>query len=184
MMRQFCTADEIATALVAAARIEGECPIANAEGVYGLRARWFAMAALFDLFPQCEMCQIARGCGVSRASAMNARAQITSHRRKRTSWWDETKVGAVKTALAAAGYGQSAAPPAPPPQSPSRSRSDAPTEKGPLKDDKPLPPPRSVSPVRRAMTESDKELNRLLFGDPGGSSLRQLRGDPISNLLE
>lgn len=101
-MTTFCMADEIATAIVTAARLEGENPEAIARGAQGSRARWYAFAALVDAFPSNDYRAIAVGVGIFTQSTMvGSRALLASYRRgKGPSWWDEAKVDAVREALA------------------------------------------------------------------------------------
>ncbi|HEY8214687.1 MAG TPA: hypothetical protein VIG36_11225 [Methylocystis sp.] len=100
-MSTFCTADEIATAIVAAARIEGEDPEAIARGLLGSRARWYAFAALVDRFPENDYRAIALGVGIFNINSMSAaRAQLKSYRRGNApKWWDEAIVAKVASAL-------------------------------------------------------------------------------------
>ncbi|WP_159728342.1 hypothetical protein [Methylosinus sp. Ce-a6] len=103
-MTAFCTADEIATAIVAAARLEGEDPEAVARGVPGCRARWLAFAALVDAFPGNAYRAIAVGVGIFTQSTMvGSRALLASYRRgKGPIWWDEAKIAAIRLAVTAA----------------------------------------------------------------------------------
>jgi hypothetical protein len=98
----FCTADEIATAIVAAARLEGEDPEAIARGAQPSRARWYAAAALFDAFPNDDYRAIALGCGfLTQSTMVNSRSLVGFYRRgKGVKWWDESRVEVVAAALA------------------------------------------------------------------------------------
>ncbi len=101
-MTIFCTADEIAVAIVTAARLEGENPEEIAQGSFGIRARWFAFAALLDELPDNDYRAIALGVGIFNINSMvSARAALASYRRgKAPKWWDEGKVERVREALA------------------------------------------------------------------------------------
>ena len=95
----FCTADEIARAVVASARLFDEDPERIVQGLGGARARWYAFAALLGQFPQADYRAVARGCGFQAdTSIANSRAQLAFHRRK-TAWWDEGKVWGVLDVL-------------------------------------------------------------------------------------
>jgi hypothetical protein len=109
----FCTADEIATAIVAAARLEGEDPEAIARGAQPSRARWYAAAALFDAFPDNDYRAIALGCGfLTQSTMVSSRSLVGSYRRgKGAKWWDESRVEVVAAALAK--FRESAPPAAP-----------------------------------------------------------------------
>jgi len=117
-MTTFCTADEIALAIVAAARLEGEEPEQIARGHHGSRARWYAFATLVDTFPDNDYRAIALGCGfLSQSTNANSRAMLASYRRgKCPKWWDEGKIQSVGRVLAGLHLGPAAAPAALPPQ--------------------------------------------------------------------
>ena len=101
-MTAYCTADEIAVAIVAAARLEGENPEEIAQGSFGSRARWFAFAALVDSFPDNDYRALALGVGIFNINSMvSARATLASYwRGKAPKWWDEAKVERVRATLA------------------------------------------------------------------------------------
>lgn len=102
----FPTAHEISIAVVTAARLHGEDPIASVQGAEGMRGRWLATAALLEAFPGTPHPWIAQSCGVSgRSRCENSRAELRMkrfHERYRAKWWSDADFEAVKAALAEA----------------------------------------------------------------------------------
>lgn len=94
------SAEQMALALVLAARAAGELPILSARlegvlsGAVALRSRWVALAALLALHQQAEVQLIAEplGCG------FNPLRELAGHRG--SSRWDEDLVGQLFVALA------------------------------------------------------------------------------------
>ena len=92
-MIQFCTADEIAIAICAAAKIEGEDPLNVAQGGVPSHARYYAAAALFDVFPNFDFRAIGRGVGVmTHSSTGNLRSTIRYYRTGKGPKWFDAKV--------------------------------------------------------------------------------------------
>lgn len=102
MKKTFCTADEIAIAVVAASRIEGENPLKVIRGEYGSHARWFAIAALVETFPKADREAIGRGCGIRNKTVAESCGSVVHTKRRRT-WWNESAVSRVMAALVGAG---------------------------------------------------------------------------------
>ncbi len=69
----FPSADDVAVAIVAAARSEGEDPIACAQGALGLRCRHYAMAVLQEAFPVARKIRLAFVVGGAHGHAYNPR---------------------------------------------------------------------------------------------------------------
>ena len=90
---------QIAIAVVTACRLTGEDPVACARAVYGIRARYVALAALALALPQCRRASMALGVGFcdGTSSIGNARQRP---------WWNEDHVDEVVGALVAGLYGE------------------------------------------------------------------------------
>lgn len=92
--RAFPTADEVATAIVAAARLTGEDPVACIAGAPALRCRAFAFEALRSVFPEARVAGLGRCVGWQPSST---HGQIASA--KTRSWWSDDAVDEVVGAL-------------------------------------------------------------------------------------
>lgn len=96
---KYLTADEVATALVAACKLQGENPIKVASRKKESRARWYAFAALVDLFPDVDYRSIAHCVGFpTDNSIIRARGYLKHFRT--LDWWDEPRVKVVKASVA------------------------------------------------------------------------------------
>lgn len=91
---EFPTSDEIAVAIVTAARFHGEDSIETVTGTPGLRGRWIAVFALIDIFPDVPSSGLALKCGFLAGAA----AQITGQRNRviKLSWWRAAHLKKVK----------------------------------------------------------------------------------------
>ena len=101
----FPTADQIAIALVAAARALNEDPIAVARGVAGVRSRHVALGALVAAFPDARRVGLARCLGYPTPPS----AQAAVIHAKKARWWNELLVDEIVGALVAEQYGDRAA---------------------------------------------------------------------------
>lgn len=95
------TAEHVRTAVVAAARLTGEDPMAVFDGEGAPRARALAYAALAEVFPDQRMATTA--VQMSYPSANHAAAAL--HSARATSWWNEAWLDDVVGALVADRYG-------------------------------------------------------------------------------
>lgn len=104
----FPTADQIATAIVEACRLTGEDPIALVGGERGhkARARYVALAALMEAFPEAPKTGLARTLAFPTPKAA---AGNLSHQARKCLWWREEFVDEVVGALVAEQYGEQAA---------------------------------------------------------------------------
>jgi hypothetical protein len=105
------TAREVAVAIVAAARLCGEDPVAIAEGAVQKRSRYkrgryLAFAALRDAFPSAPKAPLARCCGFGK-SANNAAGNLKAARQN-SEWWRDDHLAMVAAALAGAEDGSGA----------------------------------------------------------------------------
>lgn len=100
----FPDAEAIACAIVEAARIYQEIPIAVARG-NASRARHVAFAALIDAYPGVSRVGLARCLGYR--NPKNGLAQV--YLARRAQWWNEDHVDEVVGALVADLYGEQAA---------------------------------------------------------------------------
>lgn len=97
----YCTADEIARAVVTAARLTGYDPIKAVAGGGDVRARWFAIAALLSVFPDADCRAIGRGCGILDAMVLGDLPRSIRVRRRNRRWWDQSIVDQTTLALKA-----------------------------------------------------------------------------------
>lgn len=178
----FPTADEIAVAIVTAARIEGEDPELIALGNRASRGRWYALAALLERFPDNDYRAIALRVGfVTQSTIGNSRATITQYRLGRgVAWWNEANVARVRAALDALADGvdcrlQVAAPVvAPAPEiaatAPLPAPVAPPAAKPALRDTGSLP-------IRRHAYRRSRVAVEILGDPPVGRSALDQRGD-------
>lgn len=101
----FPTADQIALAIVTAARIFGEDPFAVLTGELGVRTRHVVLCAMLEVFPDARRIGLSNCLGYSCARA--AKEQLRSARKGK--WWSEVAVDEVIGALVAPAYGEQAA---------------------------------------------------------------------------
>lgn len=94
----FPTAHEIATAIIAAASLHQEDPIATLQGAHDRRGRYLAFAALIEAFPSVQRYKLAGFCGFGKSST-KASSNLTLARK--WAWWRDSDLGTVKAALAA-----------------------------------------------------------------------------------
>ncbi len=94
-MDDFPNADQVATAIVEAARLTGENPQLCALARGGLRCRAIAMEALCLAFPTARRPGLARCVGYPKAAAFHGWLASA----KRASWWREEWVDEVVGAL-------------------------------------------------------------------------------------
>lgn len=92
--RAFPNAGEVATAIVAAARLTGEDPVACIAGAPALRCRAIAFEALRLVFPDARVAGLGRCVGWQPSST---HGQIASA--KSRSWWSDDAVDEVVGAL-------------------------------------------------------------------------------------
>ena len=96
---QWPTPDEVARAIVAASRLEGEEPLAVARGRERSRARVYAFAALAYRFPQIKQFRIAMLTGVSEQRAAATVISILNTVRlakgKNARWWNRERFARV-----------------------------------------------------------------------------------------
>lgn len=101
----FPTADQIAIAVVTAAKVLGEDPEAVVHGAPGLRARHVAMDALAAAFPEARRTGLARCLGYKAPRA--AQEAVVGARNSR--WWNEMVADEIVGLLVADAYGEQAA---------------------------------------------------------------------------
>ena len=98
MTSQFASADQIARAVVAAARLVGTDPLAIFEAepdIFRARARSLAIEALKIVLPDADRTALARGCGcLASAAGLALAAKARAAKWWREDWLDEV-VGAV-----------------------------------------------------------------------------------------
>jgi len=97
----FPTADQIATAIVAACRLTGDLPFATCMRQPS-RARAVAMAALIEVFPDARRIGIARCCGL--VTPANVSPILAAARAAK--WWRDDWVEEVVGLLVADSYGE------------------------------------------------------------------------------
>lgn len=90
----FPTADQVATAIVTAARLTGESPVACIAGEGGMHCRCFALEALKSVFPEARVAGLARCVGFNPATYGGSMASA-----KIRSWWSDEFVDEVVGAL-------------------------------------------------------------------------------------
>lgn len=105
MTGAFPTAEQIATALVAAARMSGEDPEAIVLLRQPSRARHVAFAALVATFTQARKTDLGRCCGYPKPHL--ARELLQQARNAKS--WDEDRVDEIVGVLVAERYGEQAA---------------------------------------------------------------------------
>lgn len=88
------TAEAVAAAVVAAARVTGEDPLSLADPV-GPRARFPALAALAVFYPECPPPMLGRCVGLN----SNVRGRLDQA--KNAKWWPEAGAAAVEAAVGA-----------------------------------------------------------------------------------
>lgn len=93
----FPSADRIAVAIVMAAQVHGEDPLAIARGVPGGRGRVLAYAALTEAYPQARKAGLSRCCAF--ISPATASAHLSNARKAR--WWNEDHLDEIVGALVA-----------------------------------------------------------------------------------
>lgn len=91
----FPTADQIALAVVMAARLHGEDPIAIVRGGGGTRARAVAFDALASAFDRAPKIRLARCCGYPSPHSSYALLQKAQSQK----WWSEDDVDEIVGAL-------------------------------------------------------------------------------------
>jgi hypothetical protein len=101
----FPTADQIALAIVTAARLTGEDPEAVLRGEYGVRARVYAMSGLLLAFPKARRVGLGECLGYPTPRAAQASVISSSN----TKGWREEWADEVLGALVAPLYGEGAA---------------------------------------------------------------------------
>lgn len=112
----FVSADMLARAIVTAAQATGEDAPGVAEGEWGSRARWHALAGLLRAFPDADYRALGRAVGiVSAHSVGNCRALARDYA-ARKKWWDARVVEDVVEAMMSAAAGQPQKPRAPAPE--------------------------------------------------------------------
>jgi hypothetical protein len=93
------TADEVAHAIIAASRLEGEDPIAVLKGRDRSRARVYAFAALAYRFPQVQQWRVAMLTGVSEDRAASTVIAILNTVRdakgKNARWWNRERFARI-----------------------------------------------------------------------------------------
>lgn len=94
------TADQIALAIVEAAKVYGDDPLAIARGGGGNRGRVLAYVALTEAFPDVTKAKISRWCAFPAQSSASAHL---IHARK-AKWWNEDAIDEVVGALFAPEY--------------------------------------------------------------------------------
>lgn len=92
-------ADEYAIAIAAACRETGEHFEDLLEGVHGIRARWYAGAALLEIFPKAYHGNIARTIGFRGHKQITTLRGKTDQHRRHSLWWNEQHVVAVHKAI-------------------------------------------------------------------------------------
>lgn len=93
------TAEHVARAIVAAASLTGDDPVAVASGAPAVRARHYAAAALYKLFPQVLTRLIAQYVGMLNGSSQSSERSSIEFLRRKAAWWDESIVTAARTAV-------------------------------------------------------------------------------------
>lgn len=91
------TSDQIALAIVSAARVHGDDPLAIPGGEGSTRTRVLAYAALTEAFPGLVKAKAARWCGF--VSQANASAHL--HHARKAKWWSETALDEIVGELVA-----------------------------------------------------------------------------------
>ncbi len=91
------SAEAVARAIVAAARLEDEDPILTLEGNYGMRGRVYAMLALAHAFPTAPRVRLAICVGARAASAYKFLSNVRNivRGRNRQKWFDAARLNAV-----------------------------------------------------------------------------------------
>lgn len=102
----FPTADQVALAIVTAARLQGDDPLVIAAGEHGPRGRHVAFAGLLEAFPEARKAGLARCVGYR--SPGSASSNLRSAYRP-AGWWNEDHVDEVVGALVADQYGEQGA---------------------------------------------------------------------------
>lgn len=116
---RFPTADEVAHAIVTAAALCSEDPIQCAEGVMGLRCRYYVIAALVEQFPDVANWRLAIYSGCTNKTQAENMQRAVRKAPKALKWWDRRKINQVIDAVrrarrAPAPLVVEPAPPAPP----------------------------------------------------------------------
>ncbi|MRX32831.1 hypothetical protein [Aminobacter sp. MDW-2] len=98
----FPTAEQIATAIVLAARQFGDDPMAVARGEPFHRSRHMAVVALMEVFPDAPKRGLARCCGYGAPKGL---ASSLKYARSQP-WWSDDLIDEVVGALVADQYGE------------------------------------------------------------------------------
>jgi len=166
--RIYPSENAIAVAIVTVCRVANEAPDKlfeeHPEGVlageYGSRARHYAFAALVDLFPDCPSHRISVWCGFKSNNYGTISALRTV---KRSKWWSEETLAAVKAALGCPAPATEKAPCAPTSNFPEKSESSPATHGAPKMS-------RVEAGAAPSWSDEEKTLLRRLWPDVSISS--------------
>jgi hypothetical protein len=89
----------VKAAIATAAALMGERAADVAGGKHGSRARWHAIAALFEAFPDATASRVAMLCGVAPSTATSARGTLRRRIRGVADWWREADFEATLEAV-------------------------------------------------------------------------------------
>ena len=105
MIYKYASADEIALAVVTAARLTDENPLDILDPrLRPSRAKVYALAALWEAFPQCSKIAMTRGLGFGRAFQNNALAGLNAQKCRRDLKWHDEYVDEIVGVLVGENY--------------------------------------------------------------------------------